>query len=315
MSHSLGDVDLAGRVAVVTGGNSGIGFETARALARSGAHVILAGRARTSLDAAVTTLRSEQPGASVVPGVLDLADLDSVHSFSESVRRTHPAIHLLINNAGVMAIPERRLTRDGFELTFGTNHLGHFALTGLLLPALIGARAARVVTVSAVVARRGQLHWENLDWHEGYAPMKAYASSKLANVAFAVELSRRAQGLLTSVAVHPGTALTGLQQHSSRVARALAALILEPLVGHSAAEAAGPTLFAATNTTVTTGSFYAPTGRFELRGKPGPVALPAAASDSQLRERLWNVSEDLTGIHYRFAMADSLTTVATRTRE
>ena len=154
-----------------------------------------------------------------------------------------------------------------------------------------------------MVARQGRLQFDNLDWHANYAPMRAYASSKLANVMFAVELGRRAQGLLTSAAVHPGTALTGLQQHTSRLARVIAGLILEPLIGHSAEEAAAVTIHAATSSDVVNGGFYAPTGRFEMRGRPGPVRLPKAAADSDLRERLWQVSEELTGVHYEFATA------------
>jgi NAD(P)-dependent dehydrogenase (short-subunit alcohol dehydrogenase family) len=300
MNDELGD--LRGRVAIVTGANSGIGFETALALAGAGAHVILAGRSQPTLDRAVATLRSRHPQASAATAILDLADLSSVRAFADTVRRSHPALHLLINNAGVMAIPERRLTVDGFELTFGTNHLGHFALTGLLLPQLTVGKA-RVVTVSALVARRGQIQFDNLDWHSGYAPMKAYAASKLANVAFAVELAKRGQGVVTSVAVHPGTALTGLQQHSSRLAQAVAKRILEPLIGHSPIEAARPTLYAATSVAVTNGGFYGPTGRFELRGRPGPVTLPKNATDSSFRSRLWIVSEDLTNVHYNFTAA------------
>ncbi len=187
-----------------------------------------------------------------------------------------------------MAIPERRLTADGFELTFSTNHLGHFALTGSLLPALQAAAAARVVAVSAVVARRGQIDFDNLDLHTGYAPMKAYARSKFANVAFAVELAQRATGTrLTSVAVHPGTAMTGLQQHLPPVIESITKSVLEPLIGHSPAEAASPSLYAAASPSITSGKFYAATGRFEMRytrsggvahtGNGCPCAREAAA--------------------------------------
>jgi len=301
---ALGAGSLNGRVAIVTGASGGIGLPTAAALAAAGAHVVLAGRAQPALQDAARSIAAQSPGAEVSTGLLDLADLSSVRAFAAAVSAAHAAVDLLINNAGVMAIPERRLSADGFELTFGTNHLGHFALTGLLLATLLRAPAARVVTVSSLTARWARLDPDNLDARGRYAPLRAYGTSKLANLLFAAELAERAGGTaLLSVAVHPGTALTGLQRHGSRRSQALARRWLEPLLGQSPAQAARPTLHAATSPGIANGGLYAPTGRFELRGAPGPVRLPAAALDLDLRQRLWQRSEELTGVRYSFPPA------------
>jgi NAD(P)-dependent dehydrogenase (short-subunit alcohol dehydrogenase family) len=291
--------DLHGRTAVVTGANSGIGWQTAASLAGAGMHVVLAARRETSLTEAAERIRVTHPQASVDTAPLDLADLASVRTFAEHNTVHYPALDLLLNNAGVMAIPERRLTTDGFEMHLGTNHLGHFALTGLLLPALLAAPQPRVVTVSALIARRAHLDFDNLDLHVGYSPMRAYARSKLANVAFAVELAHHYAGsALISVPVHPGTAMTGLQRHGGRITRALAGALLEPLIGQSPAEAARPSLFAATNSDIVSDAFYGPKGRGEGRGFPGPVDLPNQAEDPSMRENLWRASEELTGVHF-----------------
>jgi NAD(P)-dependent dehydrogenase (short-subunit alcohol dehydrogenase family) len=196
-----------------------------------------------------------------------------------------------------MVVPDRRLTADGFELTFGTNHLGHFALTGLLLPALLAAESARVVTVSAVIARRGRIDFDNLDLHRRYAPMRAYSASKLANVAFALELAARTDRL-RSIAVHPGTAPTGIQRHVSPALRFVADRGVA-LAGQSTENAAHPSLLAATDPSVHSGTYYAPNGFGEGRGHPAPARIPAAAQDRALRTRLWSVSEQLTGVSYQ----------------
>ena len=237
-------------------------------------------------------------------GVLDLADLGSVRDFAARVVDAHPQVVMLINNAGVMAVPERRTTRDGFELTFGTNHLGHFALTGLLLPALLAAPAARVVTVSAVIARRGRIDFDNLDLHHGYGGMRAYSASKLANIAFAIELADRAAASnLSSIAVHPGTAPTGIQRHAPAFLQAVGRLLIGSVIGQSTPDAARPSLYAATDPGVHSGAFYAPSGLGEARGKPGPAKVPAAAQDPAFRRRLWTESERLTGVTYGLAAA------------
>jgi NAD(P)-dependent dehydrogenase (short-subunit alcohol dehydrogenase family) len=291
--------DLTGKTAVITGANSGLGFQISAALAGAGAQVVLAGRQQAALGEAAGRIRLSHPAARPGTVVLDLADQQAIRSSAEEITGRYPAIDMLINNAGVMAIPQRRLTADGFELTFGTNHLGHFALTGLLLPALLAAPAARVVTVSAVIARRAAIDPGNLDFRTGYRPFRAYGASKLANILFATELAQRSTGTgLTSVAVHPGTALTGIQRHASRVTQALARILLERLVGQSPADAARPALLAATGPGIENGGFYAPAGRGELRGYPAPVPLPPAARDPDLRRRLWQASEELTGVHF-----------------
>jgi NAD(P)-dependent dehydrogenase (short-subunit alcohol dehydrogenase family) len=283
-------------IAIVTGGASGIGYATAAALAGSGRHVIIAGRRTGALEDAAGRIRAAHPGSGVSTGQLDLAELGSVRAFAARVAAEHPRVDLLINNAGVMAVPERRLTTDGFELTFGTNHLGHFALTGLLLPSLLAADAARVVTVSALIAKRGRIEFDNLDQHRGYRPMRAYSAAKLANVAFAVELAHRYERL-RSVAVHPGTATTGLQRHITPMVRFFAERLIS-LIGQSAEDAARPSLYAASDPGAHSGGYYAPTGPFEGRGVPGPARIPAPALDPEMRARLWGVSEELTGVAY-----------------
>jgi NAD(P)-dependent dehydrogenase (short-subunit alcohol dehydrogenase family) len=283
-------------IAIVTGGSGGIGYATANALAGTGRHVIIAGRRAQALDDAARLIRAAHPDGSVSTGQLDLAQLSSVRDFAQRIKDQHDRVDLLINNAGVMAVPERRLTADGFEVTFGTNHLGHFALTGLLLPALLAAAAPRVVTVSAAIAKRGRLEFDNLDQHRDYRPMRAYSAAKLANVAFAIELAGRYQQL-SSVAVHPGTATTGIQRHVTPVVRFFAERLIA-LIGQSTEDAARPSLYAATDAGVRSGGYYAPTGPFEGRGLPGPAKVPAAALDPALRNRLWDVSEQLTKVSY-----------------
>ncbi|GIF65309.1 oxidoreductase [Asanoa ishikariensis] len=283
-------------VAIITGGAAGIGYATAAGLAERGNHVVIAGRRQEALRTAADRLRKAYPGSTISTGELDLADLASVRSFAARVSAEHPKVDLLVNNAGVMAVPERRLTTDGFELTFGTNHLGHFALTGLLLPVLLAAEAPRVVTVSAAIARRGRIDLDNLDFHRDYRPMRAYSAAKLANVAFALELAARTDRL-RSIAVHPGTAVTGIQRHVSPALRVVAGGLIA-LMGQSAEEAARPSLLAATDAHIASGAYFAPRGIGEGRGRPAPARIPAAAQDPTLRDRLWVASERLTGVSY-----------------
>jgi NAD(P)-dependent dehydrogenase (short-subunit alcohol dehydrogenase family) len=293
---------LVGKRALVTGGTGGIGFETVVALAKAGAEVVIAGRAKTKVDDAVSAVREAVDTAEVEGLVLDLASLASVGSAAAEVLAAGRALDLLINNAGIMAVPERRETADGFELTFGTNHLGHFALTGHLLPALLAAPAARVVTVSAKVARnKGATLEDPLSSVSYDSGMAAYTKSKLANVVFTLELARRASGTgITAVAVHPGTSNTGLQQHLPKYARVLASALLERFVGQSPADAARPSLYAATHPAVEPGDFVVPDGRGELRGAPRVAEMPAAATDPVVGRRLWELSEKLTHVSYSF---------------
>jgi NAD(P)-dependent dehydrogenase (short-subunit alcohol dehydrogenase family) len=293
---------LVGKRALVTGGTGGIGLETVVALAGAGAEVVIAGRAKAKVEHAVTAVREAVDTAKVEGLVLDLASLASIDSAAADVLAAGRPLDLLINNAGVMAVPERRETVDGFELTFATNHLGHFALTGRLLPALLAAPAARVVTVSAKVARnKGATLADPLSVESYGSGMASYTKSKLANVVFTLELARRAAGTrITAVAVHPGTSNTGLQQHLPKYLQVLASALLERFVGQSPADAARPSLYAATNPGVKPGAFVVPDGRGELRGAPHVAELPAAATDPVVGRRLWELSEELTHVTYSF---------------
>jgi NAD(P)-dependent dehydrogenase (short-subunit alcohol dehydrogenase family) len=241
------------------------------------------------------------PGADVDAVRVNLANLGSVAEAAAAVLADERPLDLLVNNAGVMAIPKRRVTKDGNELTFATNHLGHFALTGRLLPALLRAEAPRVVTVSSVAARSRSATLDDPQSEHGYRPMQAYARSKLANLVFTQELARRAEGTpLVAVAAHPGTSGTGLQRNGSFVARALAPLVLSRLVGHTPDLAAQSPLYAGTAPGVEPGAFVGPTGRREGRGEPGSVPLPATAEDPAAGRALWELSERLTDVTYAF---------------
>jgi NAD(P)-dependent dehydrogenase (short-subunit alcohol dehydrogenase family) len=288
-----------GRTALVTGANSGIGYETALALARAGARVLVAGRDQTRIEEAAARIEAAVPDADVDVVRVNLASLDSVEEAAAAVLAGERPLDVLVNNAGVMAIPRRRTTKDGHELTFGTNHLGHFALTGRLLPALLRAESPRVVTVSSVAARSRSATLDDLQSEHGYRPMQAYARSKLANLVFTQELARRAAGTpLVAVAAHPGTSATRLQRNGSFVARALAPVVLGRLVGHTPDRAAKSPVYAATAPDVEPGAFVGPTGRREGRGEPGRVPLPSAAADPAAGRALWELSERLTGVAY-----------------
>jgi NAD(P)-dependent dehydrogenase (short-subunit alcohol dehydrogenase family) len=239
------------------------------------------------------------PGSDVTLGSLDLADLASVRAFA--AEQTGHGLDLLINNAGVMALP-RRTTADGFELQFGTNHLGHFALTGLLLPALLDRPGARVVTVTSMMHRLGRLDFDDLDGERHYGKWTAYCRSKLANLVFAKELDRRAGGRLVGVAAHPGYAATNLQQAGPRMTGSKIGEIVQGLgnvlFAQSATAGARPTLYAATAADVRGGQCYGPGGPGQIRGAPGRVPTLRAADDPELGRRLWEVSVERTGVTY-----------------
>jgi NAD(P)-dependent dehydrogenase (short-subunit alcohol dehydrogenase family) len=293
--------EQTGRRAVVTGANSGIGFAAARELARAGAEVVLACRDPGRGAAAVAALRADLPDARVELDMLDLADLGSVEAFAAGL--SPQPLDLLINNAGVMATP-RRVTVDGFELQLATNHLGHFALTGLLLDRLLAAPAARVVAVSSLLHRSGRIDFDDLQAEHGYRPWRAYSQSKLANLLFCFELDRRSRAAgarLASVAAHPGYASTKL--HSNGPRRPVERLLLPVgslLLAQSAAAGALPTLRAACDPDVPSGAYLGPDGPGERRGHPHPVATSAGAVDERTAARLWEVSEQLTGVSFRF---------------
>ncbi len=299
--------DLTGRRAVVTGANSGLGFRTAVELARHGAEVVIAARDRTRGETAVQRVRDEVPNARVTLEQLDLADLSNVRACAGRLRERLPSLDVLVNNAGVMAIPYRR-TADGFEMQLGTNHFGHFALTGLLQPLLLAADRPRVVTVSSTAHRTGRIDFDDLDGTRRYRKWRAYGQSKLANLLFMRELQRRADDAavpLTSVAAHPGFAATNLQRVGPQMAgdRVMATLMAlgNRLMAQSDAMGALPTLCAATAPDVQGGDYYGPDGLFETRGHPTRVSMTAAAQDDEVARRLWEVSEERTGVRYEFS--------------
>jgi len=295
---------LEGRTAVVTGANSGLGFETARALAVAGARVVLACRDQDKGNDAVRRIRDEVPTADVRVDRLDLADLASARSFADTFSAGHDGLDILVNNAGVMAIP-RRETADGFEMQFGTNHLGHFALTGLLLDCLLARPGARVVTVSSSVARIGRIRFDDLQGARRYGKWSAYGQAKLSNQLFVLELDRRAAGRgadLVSVAAHPGYAATNLQavgprMNGSRITEQMTHLA-NSFFAQSAAEGALPSLYGATAPGVHGGQYFGPDRLFGMRGSPTPVSFVPAARDPETARRLWGVSEELTGIRF-----------------
>jgi NAD(P)-dependent dehydrogenase (short-subunit alcohol dehydrogenase family) len=297
--------DLRGRRAVVTGANSGIGLATALELARHGAEVTMAVRDEGRGADAVRLVREKVPDARVEMRILDLADLDSVRSFAAAYLAEPPAPDLLVNNAGVMGVPQRKTSAQGFELQFATNHLGHFALTGLLLAAMRDVEGSRVVTVSSLVHKRGRIHFDDLQLEDGYAPYVAYDQSKLANALFTLELDRRlrASGAETiSVGAHPGLTLTKLQFTGPRLgSTTVAARMLGVgvrLAGQSPERGALPTLYAATAPDVIGGEYFGPSGLGEARGGPVRVSYSAAAHDEELARRLWDVSEEETGVSF-----------------
>ncbi len=287
-----------GKLAVVTGANSGIGWHTALELARAGSEVILAARTKAKGHDAVLRIQQALPSAKVRFEVLDLASLRSVRAFAEKVNR-EPKLDLLVNNAGVMAVPQRRLTEDGFELQFGTNFLGVFALTGLLMPSLLRSSAPRITTVSSGAANMGlrRINFDDLQWERSYGPWKAYCQSKLADSMMALELGRRYRGVL-STAAHPGYARTNLQTSGSERQQSLPERMMQRLMSHDAAQGALPTLRAATAMDAAQGSYYGPDCLFQLKGDPVLVPVPKPALDRVAARQLWEVSEQLTGVQW-----------------
>lgn len=297
--------ELHGRVAIVTGANSGLGLETARALARRGASVVLACRDVAKARSAEQEIAGEAGRTGDVSTLpLDLASLESVRAFADSVRSRFRSVDLLVLNAGVMAIPERR-TADGFEMQLGTNHLGHFALGGLLLDLLLATPGSRVVAVSSSAHRIGRIDFDDLHGERRYGPWRAYGQSKLANLLYTFELQRRLErrGAPTiAVAAHPGYAATQLQERGPRERNAavMSRLIAigNRILAQSAAMGALPTLYAATASDVRGGDYFGPSRWFELWGHPKRVGTTARARDEDVARRLWSVSEDLTGVAY-----------------
>lgn len=297
---------LKGRIAVVTG-TGGLGFEDALELARAGADVIVAGRNRQKGDEAVARIKSEVPAAIASFERLDLASLRSVEDFADRLVRSREKLDILINNAGVMVPPERQVTEDGFELQFGTNYLGHFALTAHLMPLLRKGSDPRVISLSSVAARDGQVDFADLQSEAAYVPMRAYGQSKIACLMFALELQRRSEASnwgISSLAAHPGVSRTDLLHNApgrmSMMGMARSALwfLFQP-----AAQGALPTLYAATASEAKPGAYYGPDRLRETRGYPAPARIPPQAADRAIAERLWEVSEGLAGVSFAAAPA------------
>jgi NAD(P)-dependent dehydrogenase (short-subunit alcohol dehydrogenase family) len=291
----------SGKLAVVTGATGGLGYETALALARAGAEVLVTGRNAEKGRIAIERIKRAVPSAQVRFEMLDLASLASIRAFATKIVANNQPLDLLINNAGVMDLPTRRLTKDGFELQFGTNHLSHFALTGLLLPLLRKAEAPRVINVSSLAHRGGKIDFANLQAERKYRSWPAYQQSKLANLLFTLELQRRSDahgwGLMSNAA-HPGYALTELIPNGPGTGglKGLGAKILGSFLSHSAAAGALPTLFAATAPEATPLGYYGPNGFYELKGPVAPAKIFPQAKDEAVARKLWEVSERLTGV-------------------
>lgn len=301
MAGSSGEIpSQLGRTAVITGATGGLGYETALALAKAGAEVVLTGRDVRKGQSAIEKISGEVIGAKLRYEPLDLASLASITDFAERMR-ARQSLDLLINNAGVMALPRRQTTADGFEMQFGTNYLGHFALTAQLLPLLRRASAARVVSVSSLAHRTGLIDFNDLQGARIYSPWKAYGQSKLACLMFALELQRRSDAAgwgLISNAAHPGFASTGLFASGPGGLLSLATNFAAPFFGQSAADGARPILFAATSPQARPGAYYGPGGIGELRGAPAPALVMPQARDAAAAARLWDVSATLTGTSF-----------------
>lgn len=297
--------DQSGRTALVTGANSGLGLQTAKALAAAGATVLLGCRNAERAEAARREIDAAGAGAAAEIIELDLGDLASVERAAGQVAGRSEPLDLLVNNAGVMA-PPRRETSDGFELQLGTNHLGHFALTGRLIDKLLAAEAPRVVNVSSIAHRAGKMDFDDLNWEQGYSRWPAYGRSKLANLLFTQELASRAEASgsnLIAAASHPGYAATNLQTSGPGIGAV--GVVAKPLMklanvifAQSDADGALPSLRAATAPDVEGNDYFGPDGIGEQRGRPTRVGRTSRASDPNVAKRLWEVSEELTGVSF-----------------
>ncbi|MCU1411949.1 MAG: short chain dehydrogenase [Rhodoglobus sp.] len=310
MAKPLPDIavpDLTGRLAVVTGANSGLGFGLTGRLAAAGAEVVLAVRNRAKGEEAVAAVRAVTPGAKLTIREFDLSSLASVEAFATGLEKDGRAVDILLNNAGIMMPPQRQVTEDGFELQFGGNYLGHFALTARLLPLLRAAGASRVVSLSSGLASQGRLDWDDLQSAKRYSPTRAYGLSKLAMLMFAQELQRRSDaggwGIL-SAAAHPGATHTNLQTTGPKQGgatlstRGMDAVMRLPGMSQQIPQGILPALFAATSPDAAPGAYYGPNGLLGLTGGPGPAKPPRQARNAADDARLWTVSEQLTGVTF-----------------
>jgi NAD(P)-dependent dehydrogenase (short-subunit alcohol dehydrogenase family) len=292
----------AGRLAIITGASSGIGAAAADVLAGKGAEVVLAVRDQRRGDTIQARILAGNPGAKVSVSLLDLADLSSVRAFAGRLNDAQQPVDILLNNAGLGMQADRAVTSDGFERQFGTNHLGHFALTGLLVPALLRAPAPRLVTIASIAHLRGRIDFDDLQGARRYAGMKTYSQSKLANLMFALELDARARAArskLASLAAHPGLAATGFLTAIGLPAyqESIGNFIFK-IFGQDSAHGALPGLYAATMTDAKGGQYWGPDGFREMRGTPALAKISPRAQDQETRQRLWTVSEELTGVHF-----------------
>jgi NAD(P)-dependent dehydrogenase (short-subunit alcohol dehydrogenase family) len=292
----------AGKLAVVTGATGGLGYQTAIGLAQAGAEVVLTGRNAAKGHQAISKIRNQFPDAKISFEALDLANLASVADFARRFATAHASLDLLINNAGVMALPTRQTTADGFEMQFGTNYLGHYALTAQLLPLLRSAQQPRVVNLSSIAHRTGFIQFGDLQGERLYSPWKAYNQSKLAMLMFALELQRRSDAAgwnLMSNASHPGWARTDLFANGPGFGLlSFASQFAAPLFSQSAENGALPTLFAATSPQAEGGGYYGPNGLNELKGPPAPARIVPQARDKAAAAKLWDVSQQLTGVSF-----------------
>jgi NAD(P)-dependent dehydrogenase (short-subunit alcohol dehydrogenase family) len=290
------------KLAVVTGATGGLGNQTAKRLAEAGAKVVLTGRNEAKGEEAISNIRNQFPNAKISFEALDLANLASVADFARRFAAVHSALDLLINNGGVMALPTRQTTADGFEMQFGTNYLGHYALTAQLLPQLRSAPQPRVVNLSSIAHRTGFIQFSDLQGERLYSPWKAYNQSKLAMLMFALELQRRSDAAgwnLISNAAHPGWARTDLFANGPGAGLlAFASQLAAPLFSQSAESGALPTLFAATSPQAKGGGYYGPSGLSELKGPPAPAWIMPQARDMAGAAKLWEVSQQLTGVSF-----------------
>jgi NAD(P)-dependent dehydrogenase (short-subunit alcohol dehydrogenase family) len=292
----------AGKLAIVTGANSGIGYHTALELARAGATVVLACRNLQKAEDAKAKILAAVPQAQLEIAQLDMADLNSIKAFAESFVAGGRKLDMLINNAGVMALPQRTPTAQGFEMQFGTNHLGHFALTGELMPALLKTPGSRVVTVASIAHKGGRMQYEDPNWEKSYDPRKAYQQSKLANLLFGLELDRRlkrAGADVSSIIAHPGISTTNIITNGmgSNLKTKFMNLTFS-MLAQSEARGAWPTLYAATSPDAKSGHYYGPDGFAELKGHPVEVQPKPQALDAASAARLWHISEQMTGVEY-----------------
>jgi len=291
--------DQKGKIAIVTGSSSGIGYETARVLAIKNAKVIIAVRNLEKGRTAEEKIKAEHKDADITVMELDLADLKSVRTFAKNFKKHNKRLDLLINNAGVMMPPYSK-TADGFELQFGTNHLGHFALTGLLIDLIQSTSNSRIVNVSSGAHKYGNLNFQDLNWeNRKYKPMKSYGDSKIANMYFTYELNRKLEQNGNNpivAAAHPGWTATELQRHAWLVD------FLNNFFAQDITMGALPTLYAAVGADVKSGDYFGPSGFMEMRGYPQKVKSNELSQNEEIAEKLWDVSEDLTGVSYNLQL-------------